>query len=200
MATTAKVEEIPESTRTRLLSEAASLFRERGFAATTTREIAARLGINKASLYHHAPSKESLLHDICVESLRRTKTAFTQAMEKEPDPTRRISALIHAHVQSMLADLEMHATMLFEMRGLTGEYSEHVKKSRHEYEVMVLEVVAGAQKAGALRTDMTARRLAMGLLNMLNWTLSWYSPRGDLSPGELADVLADLYLNGGLSR
>jgi AcrR family transcriptional regulator len=182
------------------LTEGASLFRERGFHATTTREISARLGINKASLYYHVPSKEALLHDICVESLRRTKLALTDALAAQPDKSQWITTLIHAHTRSMLTDLEMHATMLFEMRCLTGDYYAAVKASRDEYEALVLKTVAAAQEVGALRTDLTAKQLTMCVLNLLNWTLSWWSPDGDLTPDQLADVLANMYLNGGLPR
>lgn len=187
-------------TRSRLLTEGAALFRERGFYATTTREISARLGINKASLYYHMPSKEALLRDICMESLRRTKLALTDALAAQSDKSQWIPMLIHAHVRSMLSDLEMHTTMLFEMRCLTGDYYTDVKASRDDYEALVLEIVNGAQEVGALRTDLTAKQLTMGLLNLMNWTLSWWSPGGDLSPDQLADLLADMYLNGATPR
>lgn len=194
------VEQASDDTRSRLLTEGAALFRERGFYATTTREISARLGINKASLYYHMPSKEALLHEICVESLRRTKLALSEALAAQPDKSQWITTLVHAHVRSMLTDFEMHATMLFEMRCLTGDLFANVKASRDEYEAMVLETVTAAQDAGYLRTDLTAKRLAMGMLNLMNWTLAWWSPDGDLTPDQQADVLADIYLNGGLPR
>ena len=195
-----KVDSPPDSVKSRLLAEGAALFRERGFGVTTTREISAALGINKASLYYHVPSKEGLLHDICMESLRRTKLALVEALSAAPGDVEAIDTLIHAHVVSMLTDLEMHATMLLEMRCLSGEYYENVKASRDEYEEMVLSVVTAAQKSGVLRKDVTPKRLTMGLLNLLNWTLAWWKPGGDLTPDQLADVLSDLYLNGSLAR
>jgi TetR/AcrR family transcriptional regulator, cholesterol catabolism regulator len=194
------VEQHSDGMPARVLAEGAALFRQRGFSATTTREISARLGINKASLYYHVPSKEALLHDICVESLRRTKSALRDALATQPDKSQWIMTLIHAHVRSMLSDLEMHATMLFEMRCLTGDYYATVKSSRDEYEEMVLDTVTEAQAAGALRANLTPKQLTMGLLNLLNWTLSWWSPDGSLTPDELADLLSDLYLNGTLPR
>jgi AcrR family transcriptional regulator len=199
-APAASTVEPADGTRSRLLAEGAALFRERGFNATTTREISSRLGINKASLYYHVPSKEALLHDICVESLRRTKLALGAALAAESDKGEWIMTLIRAHVRSMLTDLEMHATMLFEMRCLTGDYHANVKALRDEYEAMVLDTVSASQAAGALRTDVSAKRLTMGLLNILNWTLSWWSPGRDLTPDQLADVLGDIYLNGSLAR
>jgi hypothetical protein len=56
--------------------------------------------------------------------------------------------------------------------------------------------VSKAQRAGALRRDVTAKHLTLGLLNLLNWSMAWWDPEGELSPGDLADVLSDLYLNG----
>lgn len=197
---TTKGEPPQDSVSSRLLAEGAALFRQRGFGATTTREISAALGINKASLYYHVPSKEALLHDICMESLRRTKLALTEALAAQPDDINSITTLIHAHVGSMLTDFEMHATMLFEMRCLTGAFYENVRASRDEYEAMVLAVVVAAQQSGVLRSDLTAKRLTMGLLNLLNWTLSWWHPGGDLTPAGLSDVLSDIYLNGSLAR
>ena len=185
-----------ERTSTRVLSEAAQLFRERGYAASTTRELSARLGINKASLYYHISSKEDLLHGICIESLRRVHEDVTAAVEAESEPRERIRALIRAHLHSMLTDLPMHSTMLLEGKALAGPKADEVQAARDGYEKVVLQTVSKAQRAGALRRDITAKHLTLGLLNLLNWSMAWWNPEGELSPGELADVLSDLYLNG----
>lgn len=50
-----------EDTRTRILNVAMELFAERGFAATSTRELSERLGFTKAALYYHFHSKDDLL-------------------------------------------------------------------------------------------------------------------------------------------
>jgi AcrR family transcriptional regulator len=186
-----------EPTSAKVLLAAAQLFREHGYAASTTRELAARLGIKKASLYYHISSKEDLLHGICLESLRRVHRAVEGAVAAaQDDPRASVEALVRAHLNSMLTDLDMHATMLVELKSLTGQRYEDVRQARDGYEALVAGTVGRAQRAGALRRDVTARHLTLGLLNLLNWTMFWYSPGGDLTPEELAEVLADLYLNG----
>jgi TetR/AcrR family transcriptional regulator, cholesterol catabolism regulator len=190
------VAEGAERTSTRVLSEAARLFRERGYAASTTRELSARLGINKASLYYHISSKEDLLHGICIESLRRVQEEVTAALEAESEPRERIRALIRAHLHSMLTDLPMHSTMLLEGKALSGSKADEVQAARDEYEKVVFQTVSKAQRAGALRRDVKAKHLTLGLLNLLNWSMAWWNPDGQLTPGELADILSDLYLNG----
>ena len=185
-----------EPTSGRVLVAAAQLFRERGYEASSTRELSARLGINKASLYYHISSKEDLLHRICLESLARIYDDVSSAIDAETDPRARIQALIRAHLTSMLTDLDMHSTMLLEGKALTGEKADDVKVARDRYEHLVATTVSKAQRAGALRRDITARHLTLGLLNLLNWSMAWYDPGGELNPADLADVLSDLYLNG----
>jgi len=77
----------PDSpTSARLLTVAAQLFHEQGYAATSTRELASILGITKASLYHHIRGKEDLLHAICLESLRRVHGDVAAALDTETAP------------------------------------------------------------------------------------------------------------------
>lgn len=185
-----------EPTASRVLQAAASLFRERGYAATTTRELSARLGINKASLYYHISSKEDLLHGICLESLRRIQSVAESAVEAEEDPEEKIRALFRAHMNSMLSDLDMHATMLLELKALTGTRYEDVSAARDRYESLVTRTISKAQRAGALRRDVTAKHLTLSMLNLLNWSMQWYTPDGELTPDELAEIFADLFLNG----
>lgn len=193
-----KAEKVPTSSR--ILTDGARLFREQGYAVSTTRELSARLGITKASLYYHISSKEDLLRLICLESLRRVTESVTAAIEASSDPLEKVRAAMYAHLESVLGDLDLHATMLLELRALTGEFREEVQQARDAYELLIISVVANAQEAGTLRSDLTAKQLAVGLLSILNWTISWYRPGGGLSPSELAEVFWKLYLSGAQAR
>lgn len=183
-------------TSSRVISDGARLFREQGYAVSTTRELSARLGITKASLYYHIASKEDLLRIICLESLRRVTESVSGAVEAQTDPLEKVRAVMSAHLESVLGDLDLHATMLQELRSLTGEYRAEVQVARDAYEAVVFDVITEAQEGGALRSDLTAKELAFGLLSLLNWTISWYRPGGGLTPAELADAFWKLYLGG----
>jgi TetR/AcrR family transcriptional regulator, cholesterol catabolism regulator len=52
------------ATAKELRDEEARLFWKKGFASTSTRELAESLGVQKASLYYHMESKEQSLYDI----------------------------------------------------------------------------------------------------------------------------------------
>src|SRR5579863_1475647 len=90
------------STQERVLDRAAELFWKKGYAATTTREIAASLGIRQASLYHHVASKEDLLFQLCVTSLEQFLRDVQAALEKPGPPLDRMRVLIHVHLTTLL--------------------------------------------------------------------------------------------------
>jgi TetR/AcrR family transcriptional regulator, cholesterol catabolism regulator len=185
-----------ERTSDRVLVEGAKIFRERGYAASTTRELAVRLGINKASLYYHFAKKEDLLYSICIESMRRIYEDVSTAVESEAEPEQKVQALIRAHIFSTLTDIDMHATMMLEMKSLSGVFREEVQNARDRYEGLVGATISAAQRAGALRHDMTAKHIRMLLLNLLNWTLTWFEPGQGMTPEKLSDLSYDFFING----
>ena len=64
----------------RVLLAAATAFAERGFHATTTRDIAAHAGLSPAGLYVYFRSKEDVLHQIAISTLDFTvEVAATEA-------------------------------------------------------------------------------------------------------------------------
>lgn len=184
------------TTAKELRDEAGRLFWEKGFAATTTRELAQSLGMQKASLYYHINSKEDLLYDICVESLGNIHDAVIQALTDESDPLARLRAMIQAHVVSMLEDREKHATMLTELKALSPTRRDEVVRLRDEYESLVRGVISDGQDAGVLWRGASAKELELALLNLLNWTIFWYRSDGELSSESLAGLFERLYLDG----
>ncbi|HZU18788.1 MAG TPA: TetR/AcrR family transcriptional regulator [Candidatus Dormibacteraeota bacterium] len=180
----------------RMLVIAARLFWTKGYAATTTREIARLVGLQKGSLYHHIEGKEELLYRLCIDALERVQEAAEQSVRQGTGATDRLRRLIHHHVTSMLADRDKHATMLIELRSLTGERRSEVIRLRDRYEALVGEVIAEGQREGVFRADIEPRYLTLSLLNLLNWTIFWFDPERPLSPEALSQILSTIYIEG----
>ena len=188
---------VDNSTATRLPRAAAALFREKGFASATTRELAERLGIQKASLYHHIRSKEDLLYAISMESLSHIRAAVERAYsDAYATPEERLKSMIVAHVTTALSDRDLHATMLTELRALSSDRRRKVLDARDEYESLLRDAVLEEQEAGRIRTDFDARYLTLSLLNLLNWTIFWFDPEGEQPAEEIARILATIYFEG----
>ena len=179
-----------------ILGVAAALFREKGYAATTTREIAARLGIKNASLYHHFGSKEDILYRICIDSLVRVESAVREAIEVEGPAEVQVKRLIAAHVVTMLADHDLNSTMLLELRSLSPGRRADVVALRDRYELVVRGVIAEAQQRGYARGDIPPQYISMVLFGALNWLMVWYREDGELSADGLAKLIATLFEEG----
>lgn len=186
----------PATTRERLLVEAARLFRAQGYAGTSTRVLSQSLGITKAALYHHVASKDALLLELCVESIARIDSAVTTALEGHEDSLARLQAAVVAHEISALEHADMHATMLIEMRSLSPENHEVVRRARAGYESRIRGLVEAAQQDRHLRSTLEAKWMTLSLLNTLNWSIFWYHPGGGLTPEDIGYTLLDVYLNG----
>jgi AcrR family transcriptional regulator len=59
----------PATTRERILREASVLFARKGYAATTTRQIAEAVGIRQPSLFHHFPTKAHIMQELLAYGL-----------------------------------------------------------------------------------------------------------------------------------
>jgi AcrR family transcriptional regulator len=185
------------STGERVLTEAARLFRTKGYSATTMRELAAALDVNKATLYHYIGGKEDLLYQLSIESLERITTDVSRAIALESDPLSRLVSAIKAHINTMLADRDKHATMLNELRALSGERATDVVELRDRYESLIRALLQEGLDRGLIRSDLgSVKYLTLALLNLLNWTIFWFEPDGELTPADLGEIFASIYLLG----
>jgi AcrR family transcriptional regulator len=176
----------------------ARLFAEKGYSATTTREISRALGVTNGTFYHHFETKEELLVRICDESLDHMIAAAEAALSghRLAGARTQLEALIRAHLVTMLADHALHMTGLIELRALSPAPRVEVERKRDAYKSILQTQIAGCQAEGIVRTDISSEVLTLLLLNTLNWTVFWFDPDGAMSAAELGDVIASLFLDG----
>lgn len=184
----------------KLLDTAAELFYNGGYSATTTRQISERLGIQKASLYHHVDSKEDLLYQICLSSLERLVSGVELAVAEADTAEARIRAAVRAHLDGALGNVKAHTVMLRDMNALSGDRRAAIAGRRSAYENSLRTLVDAGRSAGALRSDLPSRQLTLALLNLINWPIVWFRGDGDMTPAEIADFLLDIFLNGARFR
>src|SRR5829696_6759455 len=82
----------------RILDVATVLFYEKGYHATTMREVAAGVGIKAGSLYNHFASKEELFFQIAEGVMQTLLAAGREAVAVGPEPRDQLRALVRAHV------------------------------------------------------------------------------------------------------
>src|SRR5512134_887425 len=85
-----------------VLDAAARLFRERGYAVTSMRDIAAAAGMLAGSLYYHFASKDDLLVAVYAEGVKRIGAAVEQALRGGGEPWERLERVCAAHLTALL--------------------------------------------------------------------------------------------------
>lgn len=185
----------PASARGRLLKEAARLFRDKGYERTTVRDLAAAVGIQSGSLFHHFRTKEEILKAVMVETIRLNTALMQAAADSEESPRGKLRALVRSELESINGQTgEAMAVLVYEWRSLSESSQVQVLELREIYEGLWLSVLKELNELGQLKADpFIVRRMLTGALS---WTVTWYKPeRGGLTLDGLTDqVMAMLGL------
>lgn len=172
------------------------LFQERGYAATSMRDMAQALGIEAASLYSHIKSKEEILQNICFRMARRFFEAMDEAMMREADTVAlKLERAIVGHIQVITADTSASAVFFSEWRHLSEPHLNDFLKMRERYEGYFYNMLKEGVEKGEL-VDMDLKFSVLTILSALNWTHNWFKPSGKMSAEEIGRSLASLMLNG----
>lgn len=174
---------------------ATRMFRERGFHATSMQDLAEALGMNRGSLYHYIASKDDLLWAIVDGGFRTLELRVLPLLGSDAPGTDRLRAAIAAHLE-VAAERRDELTLLqMERRSLTPERLAEVLRRRDAYEAGFRRAIRDGVEAGDLR-QVDVRMASIAVLSLCNWFTQWYRPDGPMTPGEIADVLTSLCLDG----
>ena len=191
-----KEESAAGATSARILDAAADLFGEKGFYAATTRELATRLNIQQASLYHHVSNKEELLHRICRQVMDCFLTDLPVALNQAETASGRISAFIDAHLQVMAQNPRQTLAMVTEFRALSRLHFAQISESYEQYSRLLDSELNAGRGLGILRTDISPKYIRLALLNTLNWTPRWFHSSGPLSCKDLSSIYSRVFWEG----
>ena len=185
--------------RQELLRVAARLFRHKGFAATTTRDIAAAAGMQSGSPFYHFDSKAALLFAVMEQGMRTALQRQARALESmlvrpaEVTPDALLRTLVRAHFDILLGPgSDFVPVMLYEWRWLTPAHRGAIAALQRDYEGAWAGALAALQKAGRLQADARVARLMF--LGALNWSVQWYKPKKGTSLDELTEIAMQLFV------
>ncbi|HEX5802544.1 MAG TPA: TetR/AcrR family transcriptional regulator [Azospira sp.] len=178
--------------RAELLRAAAKLFVEKGFDATTTRDIAEAVGMRPGSPFYHFRSKQELLKAAMIEGLDAGHARIMAAIDGIDDPERRLHALVRTHLGTLLEGDCRSPLLVTETRALDDRARSAIADAFDRYQVPWQETLDALAQAGKLNSAAPPVRLL--LFGMLNWSSHWYKPDGALSVDELADAVLKLLL------
>ena len=190
-------EELDDGNRRReLLHSAGKLFRRKGFHATSTRDIAAAVGMQSGSPFYHFESKGALLFAVMEEGMRTAIARQSRAIAAAGDraaPAQRLRVLVRNHFDVLLGPgSDFIPVMLYEARSLTPAQRRAITDLQSEYEAVWIPVLQALHAAGRLKGDVKLARLL--IFGALNWSAQWYDRRKGASLDQLTDAALALFI------
>ncbi|WP_335982280.1 MULTISPECIES: TetR/AcrR family transcriptional regulator [Streptomycetaceae] len=182
----------PDAAR-RLVIAAVEAFAERGYHATTTRDIAGRAGMSPAALYIHYKTKEELLYQISKVGHHRSLAMLAEARDAEGTPAERLAGAVRVFVRW---HAEHHTTgriVQYELGALAPEHYREIVVLRRQSEDAIRTIIKDGVATGEFDVpDVSGTTLAV--LSLCIDVARWFSPDGSRTPDEVGALYAGLVL------
>lgn len=179
------------ATAVRLMMAAADAFADRGFHATTTRDIASRAGLSPAGVYVHFTSKEDLLFELSRRGHQTARDQLVAAAAAAGSPTDGLRSLIGGFSRWHAEHHQLGRIVQYEFRHLTPEHRDIVLALRKEIDKVVRDVLRDGVRTGEFEVD-DVPDTALALLSLAVDVARWYSPEIRRTPADIAQSNGEL--------
>ncbi len=180
----------------RLLDAAAGAFADRGYAATTTRDIAARAGLSPAGVYVHFGSKEAVLHALSLRGHEAALDLVTRAAAGPGSAAERVGSVMTGFAAWHAEHHELARVVQYEFSHLAPEHHTEIVLLRRRIEQVVQALLEDGVASGELEIPPApgVRDTALALLSLCVDVARWYSPTSGRSPRAIGRTYAALGL------
>ncbi|MGW6457281.1 TetR/AcrR family transcriptional regulator [Streptomyces sp. NPDC055078] len=182
----------PEAAR-KLLVAAVEAFAERGYHATTTRDIAGRAGMSPAALYIHYKTKEELLHRISRVGHRRALDVLESAAARGGTPGERLADAVSSFVRWHAGRHDTARVVQYELDALAPAHRTEIVALRRRSDAVVRGILRDGVESGEFDVpDVPGTTLAV--LSLCIDVARWFGTQGRRTPEEVGALYADLVL------
>ncbi len=181
-----------------IVEQAAVLFATHGFNGASVADIAERCKTSKSLIYHYYESKEDILYDVMISHVRALEAAAADALAGSAGAEQKLRDLTQLFMTLYIGAADRHKVLLNDL--------DYVPKARRAEIVAVQRGLIESVRKLLVEIEPTLKKrdgasfsAAMLFFGTINWTHTWYDPKGAVTPKALADMAVDLTL-GGIAR
>lgn len=189
---TAWDEVTPDAAR-RLLIAAVEAFAERGYHATTTRDIASRAGMSPAALYIHYKTKEELLYRISSIGHAKALDILRTAARGEGTAAERLADAVASFVRWHAGGRTTARVVQYELDSLGPDARAEILALRRQCDAEVRGIIEDGVRAGEFDV-LDVKGTTLAVLSLCVDVARWFNVDGPWTPDEVASLYADLVL------
>ena len=200
----ALVEYLPtyQARRDEIMAAAAEAFLVKGFRATSFKDIAEAVGMDRASLYYYFESKQELFQAATGAAVARNVAAAERVARSDAPAEDKIVEIVSMLLESYTSTDYPYMFMFLQedVNQISSDsddpWAREVKALTRRYEAAVGSILDDGIATGVFRGDASNHVLTKALIGMANWTHRWYRAEGPLTAAQIADVFAQTFLHG----
>ena len=178
-----------------ILKKAAQMFREKGFAATSMRDLAETVGIEAASLYNHIRSKNEMLETICFDVANRFTMFMDELDSNGQGSIKKIETLLRFHIKQMIESFEEVIVCDREWKHLDEPYLSNFHNQRRNYRKRFASIIEDGIKNGEIK-KVDAPTVVIIMLHAVNGIESWHRSTAKITAKELEDNMVLIMIDG----
>ncbi|MGH1362841.1 MAG: TetR/AcrR family transcriptional regulator [Calditrichia bacterium] len=178
-----------------IFDEAAELFRERGYRATSMRDLAEKVGIEAASLYNHIASKQELLRELLMQIAELFTAGMSQIYTSQDSGLHKLEQLISLHVRLTVEHTKPIGLLTGEWIYLEEPAQGEFLTLRTDYENKFVDILQTALQEGDL-VELDPRIAMFSILSTLHGLHSWYRKNSNMPFAELENAMHQCLLDG----
>ncbi len=178
-----------------IVEKASKLFFEKGFRASSMRDLAERVGVEAASLYNHIKSKEELLQEICFKAAHQYMESI-DAIEKEDNSyIQKIEKILRFHIDQMINNYEIVQVVDRDWKHLSEPHLSKYHNERRAYRKRITAIVEEGIKRNEVK-DIDAPTAVLIMLHAVSGIESWHRSTQKISAKDLEENILLILLKG----
>lgn len=181
--------------RRNILKQAAELFAQKGYSGTTIIDLAEACGSSRGALYHYFESKEDILFHILDEHIEYLFESIENALAAKDDPVDQCRALVFEMVLRNADSVHEQIVLLNHLNQLNPDQQSGIIAKQRRITELTSDILIRIDAKHRLTTR-NKKAYTMMLFGIINYTFTWYDPKGPVSPQEYAEMTSDLFIRG----
>ena len=178
-----------------ILRKAAAMFREKGFAATSMRDLAETVGIEAASLYNHIRSKNEMLEAICFDVANRFNANMDAIEAGTEKSIKKVETLLRFHIKEMVGNYEEVYVSDREWRHLDEPYLSNFQNQRRIYRKRFAAIIEDGIRKNEIR-QIDAPTAILIVLHAVSGIESWHRSKARITGEELENNMVTIMIDG----
>ena len=178
-----------------IVSTAALLFREKGYAASSMRDLAEKVGVEAASLYNHIKSKSEILQDICFTVANRFTTHLEKVESSKDSAIDKIETILRFHIHEMIHHYEECYVSDREWKHLEEPYLTNFQSLRKSYRKRFAAIIEEGIKNKEIK-PIDAPTAVLIMLHAVSGIESWHRSTQKIDADELEKNMVMIMVEG----